>query len=80
MPVDAAFKEHMLDMLTPLGEVTARAMFGGFGLFHEGRMFAPIFDSTLYLKVEDSNRASYEQAGSQPFKPMPYCNVTPFPG
>ena len=35
-------------------------------------MFALISKSTLYFKVDDSNLAAYEQAGSQRFKPMPY--------
>ena len=64
-----------MDLLVPLGQVTSRAMFGGYGIFHEGRMFALISESTLYFKVDDSNRACYEQAGNRRFKPMPYYEV-----
>jgi len=42
-------------------------MFGGYGIFHEGLMFAVIADDTLYFKVDESNRDIYEKAGSQPF-------------
>ena len=42
-------------------------MFGGYGIFHEGLMFALISDDTLYFKVNDSNRARYQEAGSRPF-------------
>ncbi len=42
-------------------------MFGGYGIFHEGVMFALISNDTLYFKVNESNRDAYERAGSKPF-------------
>ena len=50
-------------------------MFGGYGIFHEGDMFALIWRSTLYFKVNESNRTDYEKAGSRQFHPMPYYEV-----
>ena len=58
---------HLADMLAPWGAVTFRAMFGGFGLYRNGQIFAIVADDTLYLKVGASNRPDYEKAGSQPF-------------
>ncbi len=40
MSVSRAFLQHALDLLGPGGPVQARSMFGGFGLFHRGAMFA----------------------------------------
>ena len=48
--------------------VSARAMFGGFGLFQGGVMFALIARGTLYFKVDDANRGAYEDAGMPPFR------------
>ena len=42
-------------------------MFGGYGIFHEGLMFALKADDILYFKVDDSNRDMYEKAGSNKF-------------
>ena len=42
-------------------------MFGGYGIFYEGSMFAVISEDTLYFKVNKSNRAMYEKAQSKPF-------------
>ncbi|MFC1913339.1 TfoX/Sxy family protein [Chloroflexota bacterium] len=42
-------------------------MFGGYGIFHEGDIFALISGDTLYFKVDDFYRAAYENAGSKPF-------------
>ena len=42
-------------------------MFGGYGIFHEGLMFALISEDNLYFKVNESNLYIYEKAQSQPF-------------
>lgn len=68
---DRAFAEEIRELLAPLGDVTVRAMFGGHGVFHDRAMFALLADATLYLKVDDSNRARFEQAGCTPFVPYP---------
>ena len=76
MAADKGFHDHVMELLCPLGGVTSRAMFGGYGIFHDGDMFALISGSTLYFKVDDSNRAAYEEAGSSPFPhAMPYYEV-----
>ena len=49
--------------------MTARAMFGGVGLYRQGRFFGIIASDTLYLKVDDGNRPDYERVGMKPFKP-----------
>ncbi len=75
MAADVGYKEHVMEMLTPLDGVSARAMFGGYGIFHEGTMFALISGSTLYFKVDDATRDSYEEAGGEQFQRMPYFQV-----
>lgn len=62
------FVEHVLELLAPLGGVTARGMFGGWGIFRQAIMFALILGDTLYLKVDDGNRAAFEAAGLAPFR------------
>lgn len=75
MSSDASFLEHVMELLRPLGDISSRAMFGGYGIFDRGDMFALISGSTLYFKVNDSNRVLYEDAGSKRFVPMPYYEV-----
>lgn len=82
MTVSPAFRDYVLEMLEPLGGVSARAMFGGAGLYLEGTIFGLIADEILYFKVDDTNRADYAVAGSDPFMPykdkpftMPYWEV-----
>jgi DNA transformation protein len=68
MPKRSEFVEYLVEQLAPLGEVSAKSMFGGWGIYHEGRMFALVADDTLYFKVDDTNRAEFEREGLQPFR------------
>ncbi|TAN56366.1 MAG: TfoX family protein [Magnetospirillum sp.] len=76
--------DHVCDMLFPLGPVTARGMFGGFGIYLDGLMFALIAGEVLYLKVDAASKGPFEAAGMGPFKPwehkpmvMPYWEIPP---
>ena len=74
--VSESFKGFALAQLEELGDVMPRAMFGGVGLYHRGIFFGIIANDVLYLKVDDMNRADYERAGMQPFKPYPHRPAT----
>ncbi len=67
MAGQSGFVDFVLELLEPLGGVSARRMFGGHGLFRDGLMFALIVDDTLYLKTGDRNRPDFEAAGAPPF-------------
>lgn len=59
--------DYLTDMLAPWGEVSARKMFGGFGLYRAGLMFAIVDGDNVYFKADDLCRADFEAAGSVPF-------------
>jgi DNA transformation protein len=61
------FLAHALELLAPLGRVTARGMFGGHGLHSDGLFFGIVLDGTLYLKADDRNRSDFERAGCDIF-------------
>ncbi len=69
------YMEYVMDLLAPIGGVSSKSMFGGYGLFQEGDTFALISGTGLFFKVDDTNRSGYEQAGSQQYKSMPYYQV-----
>jgi DNA transformation protein len=70
MPVSQEYLEYVLDQLTVFGPVQFRRMFGGAGLYLDGFFFGLISDDVLYLKVDDTNKPDYVEAGSGPFKPF----------
>lgn len=61
------FITHIIEMLQDFGTVRSRAMFGGYGLYREGVMFALVADGILYVKADDDNRKRFEQRGMQRF-------------
>ena len=67
MARSSEFVDFVLESLEPLGGVSARRMFGGWGIYKDGVMFALIAYDQLYLKVDDDNRAAFEARGLQPF-------------
>lgn len=61
------FVEHVREVMAHWAAISVRKMFGGFGLYREGLMFALIADDTLYFKTDADNVAQFAQAGSTPF-------------
>jgi DNA transformation protein len=61
------FAAYAVELLGTVGRVAARRMFGGYGLYCDGVMFALIADDVLYLKADDASRPEFERAGSEPF-------------
>ncbi len=62
------FVTHVLDLLEALGPVSARPMFGGYGIYLDRVMFALVANDTLYLKVDEESRGEFEAAGLEPFR------------
>jgi len=58
---------YITDLLSPIGNVTAHSMFGGYGIYKDRIIFAIIVDDVLHFKVGDTNRIDYEHKGSEPF-------------
>jgi DNA transformation protein len=70
MVASDGFAEFLRDQLAPLGCITMRRMFGKTGVFCDGFMLGMVRDNTLYLRVDDDNRAAFKEAES--FPPLNY--------
>lgn len=55
------------ELLASLGVVRGRRMFGGWGLYAEGRMVALVAGGELFLKTAEADRPAFAAAGSAPF-------------
>ena len=75
MGVPDSFRDRVMTDLEPLGDIRARAMFGGYGIFEDGDMFGLMSGSVLFFKVGEGNRAAFEAVGSEQFSGMPYFRV-----
>ena len=68
MKKNSQFHEYVVgDLLAGIPGVTSRAMFGGYGIYRNGVIFAIIADGRLYFKVDETNRSDYEHYESKPF-------------
>src|SRR5580700_7086876 len=66
MVASDSFAEFLREQLAPLGRVAMRRMFGKTGVFCNGLMFAMVTNDTLYVRVDDHNRAVFKEAESSP--------------
>ena len=57
------FVSYLMELLAPFGNVRAKRMFGGYGIFKGELMFGLVIQETLYLKADDENRAVFEERG-----------------
>ncbi len=61
------FVELVIDQMAPLGRPRVRAMFGGYGIYRDDRIFAIIVDDRLYFKADPVTRPEFEAKGLRPF-------------
>lgn len=62
-----AFADHARELLSTLGRISARRMFGGHGIYCDGLFIAIVSDDVLYLKADAETRAEFERAGCEIF-------------
>jgi DNA transformation protein len=70
MVASNSFADFLREQLAPLGRVTLRRMFGKTGVFCDGLMFAMVTEDVLYFRVDDGNRAAFDE--SRAFPPLAY--------
>lgn len=58
---------HVVELLSPLGPISARRLFGTWGLYLEDRIFAIVHTGVVYFRTSTDTVARYLDAGSQPF-------------
>ena len=47
------YVDFLKEVFESFGPIQPRRMFGGYGIFHKGLMFALLADDTLYLKADE---------------------------
>jgi DNA transformation protein len=68
MTVTPSFVEYVLvDLFANDPSITARPMFGGYGVYFENKIFGIISGDQLYFKVNNTNVSSFVRRGSEQF-------------
>lgn len=71
MPIskqEKEFVDYLVDLMQSIGPVTAKRMFGGYGIFLNGLMFGLVADSTLYFKAGKELEHELTARGSEAFR------------
>jgi DNA transformation protein len=64
---DESFKEFVLDQLSALPDVHARAMFGAHGLYQGESFFAILDEGRLFFKTDAQSQTDYTARGMPSF-------------
>jgi TfoX/Sxy family transcriptional regulator of competence genes len=56
MASDKEYVDFVLEQITNAGEITAKKMFGEYGLFSNKKIFALICDNKLFIKPTEAGR------------------------
>jgi len=68
LPPSSSHLDHLKDLFSAFGEISIRKMFGGAGIYCDGKIFAIADDDDVWLKVDDVSRAAFEDVGLKPFE------------
>lgn len=60
--------EYLQEVFEAFGQVSARRMFGGYGIYHDGIMFGLVAEDALYLKADESTARYFESQGLGQFE------------
>lgn len=61
------FVEHVLEVLEPAGDVRAKRMFGGYGIYRDDLIFGLVAGDVLYLKTDEQSVGLFLERGLGPF-------------
>lgn len=79
------FANFVVELMASWAPVQARRMFGGYGVYRDGLMFAILIEETLYFKVDDESEPVFAQRGLARFSyeskgrtaSLRYCQAPP---
>jgi DNA transformation protein len=64
---DSEFVSYIKDILKPFSGISFKKMFGGYGVYKNGKIFALISDDELYFKADEKSSKIFKKAGSERF-------------
>ena len=67
------FVQYIVDQCSGVGDVTARKMFGDYGIYCNGKLFGLICDNSLYIKQTEAAKAILRAEDLRP----PYPGAKP---
>ena len=73
MAISKEFVDFVVDQIENAGEITAKSMFGEYGIFSNGKIFGLICDNKLFIKPTQAGRTFIKDVVEAP----PYKGAKP---
>lgn len=73
MASDQSYVDYIVEQIQDAGELNARKMFGEYGIWSDGKIFALICDNKLFIKPTEAGRAFIGDVNEAP----PYEGAKP---
>lgn len=74
MATRVEFMQYVADQMAEAGTITFRKMFGEYGVYCDGKIFALVCNDTLFIKITEAGRAAAPQLKEAP----PYEGAKPY--
>lgn len=74
MASNPEFVQYVADQLADAGEITCRKMFGEYGVYCDGKIFALICENQLFVKITEAGRQMAPNLETAP----PYQGAKPY--
>jgi len=68
MKPKSEFVGNLEDVFALFGAIEAKRMFGGYGVYHDGLMFALVAHDVLYLKADETSAGAFVELGLPQFE------------
>ncbi|WAM56497.1 TfoX/Sxy family protein [Vreelandella venusta] len=68
MKAASEFIANLSDVFVLFGDIQTKRMFGGYGVYRDGLMFALVADDVLYFKVDEHSVGSFIELGMEQFE------------
>ncbi|MBB4078854.1 DNA transformation protein [Lewinella aquimaris] len=78
MAVSEDYIAYLYDQLSEIDEIRGKKMFGGYGFFQAGKMFAMVGQNTFRLKVDETNKQDFLERGMEPLRSASKKQVMPY--
>ena len=60
------FTQYVAEQLSGAGEITYKKMFGEYGLYCDGKLFANVSDDQLFVKITEAGRCLFSDLPEAP--------------
>lgn len=60
------YVQYVAEQLSAAGEITYKKMFGEYGLYCDGKIFANICDDQLFIKITEAGRSRFQDLPEAP--------------